>query len=183
MATASRMRSLDGSAGGITRHSPAAALPEAFRLRHSPPRVARLEQPGGTHRRMVRMRIAVIAAAITLVAVTACRAGESRRSPAQPQSAVHSVQSDPFSAAVRFARQEFDWPSATPQPCYVDATCADDPRTVYVYRSLPCPTDGTRACEVAVVTLRRTPTGVWAVATCEFIPNALATTRSRQPCH
>lgn len=128
------------------------------------------------------MRIAVISAAGALLAVTACGADEPRAPRPQPAPRSHSGQVDPFSAAVRFARKELEWPAADPEPCFVDANCADDRKTVYVYRSLPCPADGTRACEVAVVGFRRTPTGSLEVAACEFIPDALATTQKREPC-
>jgi hypothetical protein len=82
---------------------------------------------------------------------------------------------DAFPAAKRYAREALGWTMADPEACFLEASClavSGEHETVYVYRSIPCPDDGTRACEVAVVDLRRLPTGDWTVTRCEFLPRA-----------
>jgi hypothetical protein len=78
---------------------------------------------------------------------------------------------DPYATAARYAKDVLDWAAADPEPCFLTANCAAPPSPnlarVYVYRSIPCPTDGTAACEVAILRLERLihtgPTGVWSV--------------------
>jgi hypothetical protein len=82
---------------------------------------------------------------------------------------------DAFPAAKRYAREALGWTMADPEACFLEASCLDvagERETVYVYRSIPCPADGTTACEVAVVHLRRLLSGNWTVTGCEFLPRA-----------
>jgi hypothetical protein len=122
-------------------------------------------------------RIALGAAAVATFLLAGCGESEALRATPRQDTPTRSEPSpfDAFPAATRFAREGLGWPTTDPEACFVDAGCLEtggDRETVYVYRSLPCPADGTPACEVAVVHLERTLSGKWQVTRCVFFPNA-----------
>jgi hypothetical protein len=121
--------------------------------------------------------IALGAAAVATFALAGCGENEAPRATPRQDTARRAEPSpfDAFPAATRFARERLGWATADPEACFIDAGCLETSgsrETVYVYRSLPCPADGTPACEVAVVHLERTLSGKWQVTKCEFLPNA-----------
>ena len=112
--------------------------------------------------------IALGAAAVATFVLAGCGENEAPRATLRQDTSTRAEPSpfDAFPVATRFARGRLGWATADPEACFIDAGCLEtsgDRETVYVYRSLPCPADGTPPCEVAVVHLERTLSGKWQV--------------------